>query len=641
MVWRILNLLGKCLVLGWPVLALPLVHGAYLAAIPNGMADWRLLAEPVTPLVVLSLAWLTVVINPANRLPLLVASLGAGWYSWGNGVFLIEAWPSMVANFLANRDYFASRGDLTPLLTALQGVPSVTIVWLGLCAIGPVAAAAALYAALPGLHYQVRALFGLRASSKRIEGGRFGDRNWLSLADTRTLSARGGLIIGQENAAPDARLVHYPIEAHGLVFAPSRSGKGLLIAANLLSPGGGGHDGPVVVVDPKAEAFFVAGDRRRALGRTPLLLDPFNIVARHRAGAAAVGFNPLRDFVRPDHLVGDLAILTEAILPTTGDDASPSATHFINGARSLIAGFCAWVIHSEPAENQTLGRVRQLLLASAAEMELTIEAILDQAPDGLAGDAARFLGSLGSDERGSMISTTANALRFLTFPEVTRCLAASDFDLEAIARNEVDLFICVPDDLIEQQAALVRMFLAMVLALVSRVRPAKRILLLLDEMAVLGRLDPIVRAFSIAAGKGVSVVGFSQSPHDLAARYGEKTAKSMIANAEVVTFFEVPPADVETAEQVSKLVGEYTELETTSSANIGVGGKAVSAGMSESAKYSQRRVISPDEVREMKAGDAIVLIRSKIVPKRPVWLRIPKYYERNDMKPLAGTNPLR
>ena len=133
-----------------------------------------------------------------------------------------------------------------------------------------------------------------------------------------------------------------------------------------------------MVIDPRGELFPIVARRRRSLGRRPILLDPFGMVAkRHRSlegGEADFGegaalhlpvwksdtYNPL-DFIREgDEAVRDIGVLVEALMERPKSDGGNSK-HFYESARSLISGYISWVRFKMPPARRNLKTLYELL----------------------------------------------------------------------------------------------------------------------------------------------------------------------------------------------------------------------------------------------------------------------------------------
>lgn len=88
------------------------------------------------------------------------------------------------------------------------------------------------------------------------------------------------------------------------------------------------------------------------------------------------------------------------------------------------------------------------------------------------------------------------------------------------------------------------------------------VLLLLDEFAALGRLEPVLSAAGLMAGLGLQLWPILQDLTQLRAAYGD-SASTFLANAGLVQVS--TPADLDTATWLSRVLGNATvQYETTS-----------------------------------------------------------------------------
>lgn len=570
----------------------------------------------------------------------------------GLGVGMVSAWSLIQPGtrpLVILAAIYAGLDALDVLLSmrAWSGhIPASAIVALGLSV---VLTAVGIWIAIPALRNLIDERKGVK--SRRSSSDLHGSSDWVSRADVRRISAQGSLILGQETEDPNSRLVKYPIEGHGLTIAPTRSGKGVgFILPNILV----GWAGPMVVIDPKAESVFVGGQARERMGHKVHVLDPFSIIAERSAGRADVWrpsrlatYNPLDAIDRGHDMSADISTLIEALLPPAKGKASSGSggdgDHFRVGASRMISAAIAWVIRTMSADQQHLGSVYDLI--AGPDLQETVQAWA--ASDiGLCRTAAGLLLSVGDRERGSFISTATNSLAWLEIPQLRRQVQSSTCSLDEMIAGEADFFICVPPHRLEQSRIWMRIWSTLPLAAALRRKPRERVLLLIDEAPLIGRLDPILQAFRVAAGMGVSCWLISQSMPDLESEYGKDAFASLVANAEVLSFFEVSHAAHESAEKISQMIGDATYLEESTSDNSGSSAKLTDvfsshqSGSSSSRKEIKRPLILPSEIKAMRPNEILVLQRSKIA-KGPIRLLQSKYFERPDMRGLAKPNPYR
>ncbi len=252
----------------------------------------------------------------------------------------------------------------------------------------------------------------------------------------------------------------------------------------------------------------MSGEARENMGHQVHVLDPYGIVSERSAGRADVWqprklatYNPLDAIDRGDDMSADISTLIEALLPPAKGKASSGlggdGDHFRVGAARMIGAGIAWVIRQFPRDQQHLGSVYDLI--AGPDLEETVQAWA--ASDiGLCRTAAGLLLSVGDRERGSFISTATNSLSWLEIPQLRRQVETSTCSLDEMIDGTADYFVCVPPHRLEQSRIWMRIWSTLPLAAALRKKPKERVLLLIDEAPLIGRLDPILQAFRVAAG---------------------------------------------------------------------------------------------------------------------------------------------
>ena len=176
---------------------------------------------------------------------------------------------------------------------------------------------------------------------RRAESDLHGHATLLGRRFLRRLAKRKGILLGQWGARQGAPLIGWALEGSAITVAPPRTGKGAIIALNLLSPDGRGFEGSTVTIDPRGELWCIASRRRRELGREAVLLDPFGVTKAHRKqfpechlpDVTSATFNPF-DFIREDesHAVRDINVLLDALLTPPRPGAHDNTRHFHESA---------------------------------------------------------------------------------------------------------------------------------------------------------------------------------------------------------------------------------------------------------------------------------------------------------------------
>ncbi|MEY9142067.1 type IV secretory system conjugative DNA transfer family protein [Bradyrhizobium elkanii] len=507
---------------------------------------------------------------------------------------------------------------------------------------------------------------GLHGSS------RFATGQEIAALATKGTATTNFVVLGQTNMTVDKKangkdLVKLPIEAHAVTFAPSRTGKGVsLIHCQTLT-----YKGPVVVIDPKAEALLIAGRARSQMGRRVCAIDPFDICGRmaKRASAGAeifkpekrASYNPLDFIVITERAVkgnavnvpsvADIDTLLDCILPRPRDEGG-TGIHFWTSATTLMRGIIYQTLcrfHNmtgdrDPANLVTVRGTLQKIAGNGEDRVKTYASMLNVG--GPAYDAVKLIEGMGDKELGSVLSTAQNALGWLGIEELREAIETSAFSLDELLDDKIDIFVCIPPERLEQSRLLLRLFAALPVAAATRERAKERILIILDEAPLVGRLDAIVQAYRVAAGMNLSIWIFAQTVGGLEEAYGKETARDLIGNAEIVGAFGLGQTNLETCEWLSKALGDKTVITENTNTSGGSSAKVTdvfstgNTSSGSSRQESKRALMLASDISQMPAQQMIWLTRSAAIA-RPMLLWQARYYARPEFEGLHDRNPYR
>ena len=503
---------------------------------------------------------------------------------------------------------------------------------------------------------------GAGHSRRRAQSDLYGKSEFMSRAHRRTLETGRGLLLGRVSGRAGAPLIAWPLEGSAITLAPPRTGKGATIALNLLSPANRGPSGSTITIDPRGETYCIVAHRRRTMGRTVLLVDPFGVVENHHASfpgdievptLASQTYNPL-DFIRDGEAdsVRDIGVLLDAILTRPASETQSTSQHFYQSAREIIAGAIAWVRFQEVHDDA--GRVLPRNLETVRHVtSLTRDALAAYADEvfvtppfcgGLSRKAVERRLSVGPDEAGSQASTIANQLSFLSQPGLAANTSASTFDPAVLSDGATDLFVVVPDDMIDEVRSWLRLWITIPNAIPNRRALKRDLLLVIDEMPRLGFLKPVMDAYNLAAGKGVHFWCFAQSVSALEQTWGKEATRTLIDLAEVIQILGFPRTDARGAEDFARAIGRATFVAESESRSGTVSEqRALMASSelrtSESTQLVREYLVPPDDLMTMHPDEQYVIAAGKTVPRNALHLRHARYWERADAKHLAKPNP--
>ncbi|MCE4225953.1 type IV secretory system conjugative DNA transfer family protein [Methylobacterium sp. C25] len=382
---------------------------------------------------------------------------------------------------------------------------------------------------------------------------RYGNAHWAYPKDVKRM--RRGLELGRDPKT--GRAVRVIVEGNLLTIAPPRSGKTSgLILPNLVMPEVGAWGGPVVVIDPKGDAYRAARRRREAMGRQVHCLDPLGLIG------GTDRWNPLLH-TNPSDTTALLATAA-AMLPEAKDDLE-AGQYFRSRASVLLAA----------AMRQALsGNDTDAAIVAASNLvgdPDRFAAALIATKDKLSEDALSILG-FDSRSRDPLLSTAAQALQFLLDERLRAVMSDHTFDLTDLAGGNLDLFIVTPaDERRKILAPYLRWLLAELFATIRKNRPSERIVVFIDEAAVLGRFDAISKGVGELPGYGVSIWSFWQNRAQIIDTYGQAGADNLFGTAEVTTLFNTSRVLPDEAEYWSRAIGTFTGVDTEEVAGPGGG----------------------------------------------------------------------
>lgn len=365
-----------------------------------------------------------------------------------------------------------------------------------------------------------------------------------------------------ENVTTHGAPVGVRDDRHLTTIAGSRSGKGRsAIIPNLLTYGGS-----VLVIDPKGEnASITASFRAQGLGQKVFVLDPFGITAL-TCGPYRKRFNPLAALLRLDNMtiIEDAALLADAlVVPGGGED-----THWDESAKAFLEGLILHVVTSSEFrdEERTLVTVADLAAGRIKSFEDLLADMLDnESLENRIIAAARSMQEKADKELASVLSTARKNLRFLQYDSMRDVLSGHDFDLEDLLADQVTVYLVLPAIRMGTCSQWLRVFINMTLAATENHPGKPRIpaLMILDEFAVLGRMQELERAIGQIAGLGLRIWTILQDMGQLKALYKDRW-ETFLGNSGVIQCF--GNVDHFTSSWISRYLDKTTITVTDTSA---------------------------------------------------------------------------
>lgn len=484
----------------------------------------------------------------------------------------------------------------------------------------------------------------------------------------------GGVLFGAWSDEGHIRYLRHKGPEHMMVFAPTRSGKGVgIVIPTLLS-----WDQSVLVHDIKGENWaLTSGFRQKVLGQRAIKFDP--------TAKDSARFNPLQEIRMDANLVKDVQNISTMIVDPDGKGLND---HWAKTGFDLMTGVVLFVLlyweaggpdarlrclHTVQAILSDGGPIREIadkaaqenaqakakqggkqgeqdekLDGSAAVMNYLRDVALDKSataenPHARTGwlavaQASQSFLNKAPNEASGVLSTALSFLSLYRDPIVADNTRVSDFTLESImggpgldgklVEQKTALYLVVPPSDKDRLKPLLRLIINQVVRRLtegmdfeeggaSKSRYPHRLLLLLDEFPSLGKLDIFQEALAFIAGYGLKAMLIVQDLSQLFAAYGKD--ESIMSNCHIRVAY--APNKIETAELLSKMAGQAT-VSHTQRQYSGNRLAVVLQHVNTNEQIVQRPLLTADECMRLPPDDELVFVAGFA----PVYCQKIKYY---------------
>lgn len=444
--------------------------------------------------------------------------------------------------------------------------------------------------------------------------------------------SKGGVLLGCVEVDKKPVYLRHKGPEHILVFAPTRSGKGVgIVIPTLLS-----WDESVLVHDIKGENWaLTSGFREKVLGQRCIRFAPSEPLSAR--------FNPLLEIRKDGNLVKDVQNIATIIVDPDGKGLND---HWAKTGFDLLTGVILYVLLSPdvPDGERCLSTVQAILsdggvirekadAAQTGDEPLTgVAAVFDyirtQALEKIAtvddehavvgwktaAQAAQSYLNKAPNEGSGVLSTALSFLALYRDPIVAENTKVSDFTIESLMQRKTSLYLVVPPSDKDRLKPLLRLVINQVVRRLTesmefdetgagKSRYPHRLLLLIDEFPALGKLDVFEEALAFIAGYGLKALLIVQDLSQLQKAYTRD--ESIISNCHIRIAF--APNKVETAELLSKMTGTATVAHTQRNYS----GKRLSVlmdGVSTNEQIVQRPLLTSDETMRLPPSDELVFV---------------------------------
>ncbi|MFW3065962.1 type IV secretory system conjugative DNA transfer family protein [Pseudomonas aeruginosa] len=448
------------------------------------------------------------------------------------------------------------------------------------------------------------------------------------------------LLLGK-HPRKDAFLATYG-QTFVMLAAPPGSGKGVgIVIPNLLS-----YPDSVVVNDPKFENWDTTAGFRAAMGQKVFRFSPERLET-HR-------WNPLSGLRRdPLYRLGDIRSLASVLFVSD----NPKNQEWYNKASNVFGALVLYLMET-PELPCTLPQLYELASLGAGLGQWAQQVISDRSDgeNALSEECRRELYSVyvASQNKSSGWSTTSDIVRdvLAIYGEktVAWALSGDDIDFSKPREEKTSVYFCVTSNALKKFAPLMNLFFSQAINENSKVLPEQgghcadgslrlkhQLLFLIDEIAVMGRMEVMETAPALMRGAGLRFLIIFQSKDQLRAErtYGREGGDGIMKafHAEIV----YTPNDIELATEYSKRLGNTTVRVANDSVNYG-------DKRTRGRSYSEqaRPLMLPQEVNELPYDEELIFIGAtkehpslSIRARKIFWYEEPVFKERANMPPPA------
>lgn len=491
--------------------------------------------------------------------------------------------------------------------------------------------------------------------------GLHGSARWAEFADVKNMKLitedekSNGIYLGIYEFKGKQYFLRYDGDAHTLVFAPTRSGKGVgLVLPTLLS-----NRNSVVVHDLKKENFMLTSGYRHQAGQLVICFDVTATVARSIDGKtefrSSCCWNVLEEIrAFSEYDVMDAQNIAAAIADPDGEGMDD---HWVSTSYELLTGLILHMLYGE-SDKTLAGCSTYLSDPSFADSEQMFNRMmnLEHDPMGIMGwvdsmgnptkthpqvaMAARSMLNKEEKERGSVLSTAKTKLALYTEPIVARNTRSSDFSVRDLMNHDkpVSLYIVVPPSDKERLRPLTRLLISFMLRRLTEgmafeegksVRGYKhRLLAVIDELPALKKLETLEEGLGFIAGYGINAFLFVQDIIQLRKAYDQN--QTIIAGCHNRVAY--APNTTETAEEISKMCGETT----VAFEEVSYSGSRISSMLNQMNVNTQRigrPLMDVGEVLSMRSDDSLVFVAGQptIQAKKIKYYNVPIFQQRAEI----------
>ncbi|MGP5367275.1 type IV secretory system conjugative DNA transfer family protein [Pseudomonas helleri] len=423
----------------------------------------------------------------------------------------------------------------------------------------------------------------------------------------------------------------------GMLAAPPGTGKGVgVVVPNALS-----YPDSMVINDPKFENWYITSGFRAAAGHKVFRFSP-ELLETHR-------WNPLTKLNRdPLYRLGEIRTLSSVLFVSSNEKNQEWYTK----AGNVFTAILLYMMET-PDLPFTLPQAYEIGALGSAIGVWAEQVIASRSdgPDALSIECRRELNGVfeASKNKSSGWSTTADIVRDVLsmYAEKTVAWAVSGDDIDfAKAREEkTTIYFSMTEESLKKYGPLMNLFFTQAIRQNSKILPEQgghcpdgtlrykyQLFLLMDEFAIMGRMEIMETAPALTRGAGLRYLIIFQGKDQIRAVYGTETGNAIMKAFHNEIVF--APGDIHLAEEYSKRLGNTTVRVQNQSFNTR---DMTDKSKTDSFNEQARPLMLPQEVNELPYDQELIFIQGTKTTA-PLKIRARKifFYEEDVFKERAN-----
>jgi type IV secretion system protein VirD4 len=434
--------------------------------------------------------------------------------------------------------------------------------------------------------------------------------------------AKGGLVVGYEKTGGLEGVYYLGDDVHSLTIGATRSGKSRCIVLQSIAYTALAGES-MVVNDPKGELAAYCTPYLRRLDYEVICLDFKNPLKSSRYNFLQPVINAVNrgDNAKAVDLVWDI---TSSLVPA--DEKGERIWN--DGQASVIAGAIMSVVfdNREQPQYQNLTNVYHFILnmCRTEGNDMLINKYIKDIPDTHPAKGLFGIAQIApSRTRGSFFTAALTTLRLFTNENIYSQTGASDFILADTGSRKRVIFIILPDEKVTFYSLaslfVYQHYVALTEAADERGGRLKvRVNFFLDEFGNFTEIPAFSNILTVGGGRGCRFNLFVQSLSQIEHKYGREQAQTITDNCHCWIYLKT--ANVETATQITKKLGQYTTSSYSRSASYST---SSSGNTSNSMNLIARSLLTEDEILRIERPYALVMLAGQY----PAVMRLPDLSE--------------